>query len=446
MDELEQDLRRTLHDPVREVMADHDPVATVRTGMHRRRRDRAIVGSAATVTALVAAVALLVLPSSGSSRGMVADPKASATDTASTPAPSRAATPIARPPGGPVPTGFTATDLSFVSATRGWALGTAPCTTAPCTSLLRTADGGASWTGGPAPKAYLPDGTTDCSLLPCVTGIRFADGLHGYAYGGALFTTGDGGSTWTRETAPYVEALEPSGNDVVRVVRTMDGCPPGCSYLVERATIGSTTWARSASPALRGNAALLRRNAEDAYLFLPKNPAGGAGDAHAQVAVSHDRGRTWTDRPDPCGPVQQDNPAETDAADATTTPDGTLVVLCKARSAGRPDALRVSTDRGATFGPALGLPTGATAFAVAAASRDSVVVRTSRAGSTAELVRTADGGRTFTTVLRTAEADVPTRGFLAFTTSTVGTWSDPRGALVWRTADAGATWTPYAYR
>jgi photosystem II stability/assembly factor-like uncharacterized protein len=441
MDELEQDLRRALRDPARAVVADHDPVASVRAGMHRRRRDRAIVGSAATVTAVVAAVALLVLPSAGGPRGMVADPTPPA---APTTGPSPVA-PAAVPSEGPVPAGFTATDLSFVSVTRGWALGTAPCTTAPCTSLLRTDDGGATWSGGPAPKAYLRDGSTDCAKLPCVTGIRFADGLHGYSYGGALFTTADGGTTWTREAAPYVEALEHSGDDALRVVRTSNGCPPGCPYAVERAPVGSTSWVRASTPALLGNAAHLLRQGDDAYLFLAKNPAGGAPDAHPQVVVSHDRGRTWTGRPDPCGPVGQDDPAETDAADAATAPDGTLVVLCRARAAGGPATLRVSTDRGATFGPALALPAGTAAYAVAAASLDHLVVRTSR-GSVAELVRTGDGGRTFTTVVRTAEADAPSRGFLAFTTADVGTWNDPRGALVWRTMDAGASWTPYAYR
>ena len=46
------------------------------------------------------------------------------------------------PVGGPVPAGFRAVDLTWVSTDQGWALGTAPCAQAPCTSIVRTLDGG----------------------------------------------------------------------------------------------------------------------------------------------------------------------------------------------------------------------------------------------------------------------------------------------------------------
>jgi hypothetical protein len=59
------------------------------------------------------------------------------------------------PAGGPVPAGFHAVDLTFVDVNDGWALGTAPCASAPCTSILRTTDGGLSWAGIPAPRAPL---------------------------------------------------------------------------------------------------------------------------------------------------------------------------------------------------------------------------------------------------------------------------------------------------
>ncbi len=59
---------------------------------------------------------------------------------------------IAGPPGGPVPKGFVAKDLTFVSTRTGWLLGTAPCTVAPCTSIVRTIDSGRTWIGIPAPR------------------------------------------------------------------------------------------------------------------------------------------------------------------------------------------------------------------------------------------------------------------------------------------------------
>ena len=51
------------------------------------------------------------------------------------------------PPGGPVPSGFTATSVTFVSAQEAFVLGTAPCPNAPCTSIVRTLGRGASWRG-----------------------------------------------------------------------------------------------------------------------------------------------------------------------------------------------------------------------------------------------------------------------------------------------------------
>ena len=42
------------------------------------------------------------------------------------------------PSGGPVPIGFAATSVTFVSPQEAFVLGTAPCAKTPCTSILRT--------------------------------------------------------------------------------------------------------------------------------------------------------------------------------------------------------------------------------------------------------------------------------------------------------------------
>src|SRR4051794_21631848 len=65
------------------------------------------------------------------------------------------------PAGGPVPAGFNGYDLTWVSNDDGWALGTAPCDNRPCTSILRTTDGGKSWVGIPAPRAELIETDTN---------------------------------------------------------------------------------------------------------------------------------------------------------------------------------------------------------------------------------------------------------------------------------------------
>jgi hypothetical protein len=69
------------------------------------------------------------------------------------PAPASAG-PTAGHPGvsaGAVPAGFAATSVTWVSPDEAFVLGTAPCADAPCTSIARTLNRGASRTALPAP-------------------------------------------------------------------------------------------------------------------------------------------------------------------------------------------------------------------------------------------------------------------------------------------------------
>jgi photosystem II stability/assembly factor-like uncharacterized protein len=62
--------------------------------------------------------------------------------------------------------------------------------------LLKTTDGGANW--------LRVEVTRDADVDLKLVGLRFADREHGWVYGemGALFFTGDGGRTWTRQRVP----------------------------------------------------------------------------------------------------------------------------------------------------------------------------------------------------------------------------------------------------
>ena len=118
-------------------------------------------------------------------------------------------TPSVGPPtGGPVPSGFLAASVTFTSDSQGWVLGTAPCPMAPCTSVLRTSDGGANWSAIPAPKVPLIGGASQ------VRELRFADPLDGFAYQLELWTTHDGGARWQHPSS--VAGISPyQVNDLV---------------------------------------------------------------------------------------------------------------------------------------------------------------------------------------------------------------------------------------
>jgi hypothetical protein len=118
---------------------------------------------------MVAAFTLLGSGCGSTRPAKTADPAASAAPQA------ERVQPALGPAGGPVPRGFRAQSVTFVSPTMGWVLGTAPCAAAPCTSVLRTRDGGRTWSGIPAPRVRLGDG------LPAegASELRFADARNG---------------------------------------------------------------------------------------------------------------------------------------------------------------------------------------------------------------------------------------------------------------------------
>jgi photosystem II stability/assembly factor-like uncharacterized protein len=82
---------------------------------------------------------------------------------------------------------------SFVSADRGFVLGTTGCRQASCTVLLATNDGGRTWERTTAPPAPVRTGAPTGEGIRT---IRFANARDGWAFGGGLFSTHDGGVHW----------------------------------------------------------------------------------------------------------------------------------------------------------------------------------------------------------------------------------------------------------
>jgi photosystem II stability/assembly factor-like uncharacterized protein len=151
----------------------------------------------------------------------------------------------ARPAVGPVPAGFQPDSFTFVSANDGWVLGTAPCTHKPCTSVVRTTNGGRSWVGIPAPLL----GLSSFEGQPGLDRIRFADNRDGFAYGSQLWVTHSGGARWARvrQGPGYIGDLEASDGVVYADSIKSD------RITVYRSPAGANSWHRVARlPVVRG--------------------------------------------------------------------------------------------------------------------------------------------------------------------------------------------------
>jgi photosystem II stability/assembly factor-like uncharacterized protein len=146
---------------------------------------------------------------------------------------------------GPVPAGFQPISATFVSASDGWVLGTAPCAHKPCTSVLRTTDGGRHWVGIPAPRYAL-------SAFPGNRGldrIRFADTRDGFAFGSQLWATHNGGSSWhhVSQLPGYVVDLETSAGVVYAASEKAN------RITIYRSPAGRDAWTRVAALPTVGN-------------------------------------------------------------------------------------------------------------------------------------------------------------------------------------------------
>ena len=319
-------------------------------------------------------------------------------------------------------------DLTFVGH-QAWALGSASCNNGSggqCTAMVHSADDGATWTSLTGPPAHIVDrGCAD----PCVTNVRFATDKIGYVYSqSALFMTLDGGASWTQQSGGAV-ALETLDNTVVRVVASPPDCtPPGCLYTVETAAIGSATWHATGLQAHSVSTSAgvgLTRTGSTVVLAVFGHTAGGGSNAEAGLYISHDDGQTWTPRSEPC--VQQPG-VEVDTTALASAADGTVAVLCTRRDGAGGEYPAISRDGGVTFASGNSIDAISSRFAIA--SRSVVVI------ADEGLIRSGNAGIAWNTLL-------PGKffGWLGFESGTVGHAISEDGRTVWRTDDAGLTWT-----
>jgi photosystem II stability/assembly factor-like uncharacterized protein len=229
---------------------------------------------------------------------------------------------MARTRGSVLPEGFRAQAISFVSSQLGWILGVQTCGETRCTNVLRTTNGGAAWhkVGGiHAPLTY--------DKVAGVTEVRFADEMHGWAFGPSLWSTDDGGATWTKEPVPgggnLVPVLAAGPEAAYALVSTceLNQSPGSCDpATVWKTTAGGGAWTKAdvRLPAgLVTNAARMAVRGSTAYLVVPTEV-----DRPDVVRVTTD-GTHWASRPSPCS-----KEADERLVDVTTYSDAGVAFLC----------------------------------------------------------------------------------------------------------------------
>ena len=409
-------------------MATLGAVALSACGLARSSASGSPVATAPAATNVSAAAAAAASSGPGSSGPATTRPAVSA----SSPATGAAAAPA--PAGGPVPAGFAATSVTFVSVSEAFVLGTAPCAHAPCTSIARTLDRGVSWTGVPAPVVPLGD-PYDNTGQAAVWGIRFASPDEGFVFGSGLWVTKDGGEHWTA-------AASPPGGGIVdlevidgQLLALMDdcsqagGCPP--AETLERSPLSGGPWT------------LVARVSDARVIATQARVAAVLDGGH--VVVSGDGGLTVATRPLPCGDA-----AGTDGSAVAVTGPGSLALLCAGGAAmgSVRKTVYVSGNLGASWVKAGSPPFGGDPWGISAASAAKLVV--AAASGASWLYYSADGGARWS-VAYTAIGGGAGFNDLGFTTAADGVVvygpayrdgnSDEVPGQLLLSGDGGASWT-----
>jgi photosystem II stability/assembly factor-like uncharacterized protein len=351
----------------------------------------------------------------------------------------------AAPSGGSAQAGFEPVSVTFVSSEEGWVLGMTPCAGGECTAILRTTDGGQTWTAVGAPATSISQGPLRPGSTPGIIGLRFADPRDGWAYGPDLWATHDGGSSWQRVTIPrlpasaVIVALEASAGTVTAVADDVAGASSDGGVRIASSLVGSDAWTLSPTQVPLGAGPV-----SQAQLVL----AGTAGWIMEvdRIVVGGARlvGGTWSAWTAPCSDAQGS------AVLAASSPSD-LVAACDGGLWGHPaspaeqgEHLYVSHDGGATFAE-----TGGTVPVqeplLANPVRGTILV-----GRGQLLVASFDHGQTWRTVLDLTQPAFIT--YLGFTTASQvvaiadeSTGTTQRAGALYMTRDGGHTWAKVSF-
>jgi photosystem II stability/assembly factor-like uncharacterized protein len=320
---------------------------------------------------------------------------------------------------GPVPAGFKVASVTFVSASEGWVLGTTKtCAHAPCTSVLRTTNGGRSWVGIPAPRYRLAVSS------PGLIRLRFADASDGFAFGSQLWVTHNGGSSWrrVRQVPGYITDLEASAG---RVYAASANFKSG-KQTVYSTPAGRNSWHRvSGLPVAQGYGGLgtITLHSTAAWIILGNR------------LYATQTGARWAKESVKC-------PARLDMTSVGAYSSQQIALLCSGLpAAGSTEkAVYVSSDGGTHFRKVGTPPAGGDGGLLAEPTPRHLFVA-SASGATLLYVST-DGGRRWHDSLILDDGGLGWNDF-GFTTATQGVAVEGNptlGSHLWITTSAGRRW------
>lgn len=335
------------------------------------------------------------------------------------------------PAGGAPPSTFDPVSFTAVSASDYWLLGIAPCARGECPSIIRTTNDGATFASLPAPTSPV-GGTAGVATL------RFATLLDGYAFGGPrapFWDTHDGGEHWSQLGLDGVEAFGTGGGYAFVVTAT---CATGScgSFALQRSPIGSDDWTALTLPGAVTTEGPLSLTVHGASVWLMVTTSSATLPSKA-IWHSTDSGTSFTSETAPCVP----------GLGGTVQASSTEVLWAVCPTGMMASAFR-SLNAGSSWS-SIATPEMPNSARIAPASQTVAVVS---AGPTGSLLRTTDGGTSFTRVggrfpgfwsfLGFTEANTGS-GLLVLSTQASKTPHVPAEQL-WRSSDGGANWRPVA--
>jgi len=330
---------------------------------------------------------------------------------------------------------FNPVSVSAVSPNDYWVLGyTSSSDGGIATTVMQTTDAGQHFTPVASPPAFVAQ--SPAKLAPgasTVTDVRFGDTKTGWVFGSALFSTDDGGASWSRIAAipgPIIDLVASNGT-AWAIVQTASSNSTSSSAVSNQYALWSTSYGKSSQawsqvglPIDLGSTVPSIVDQDGTVTIMASGPTRASNNGHVLIAAP---GKPFTDHTGPC--TQEGIHGLSNSAKA-------VWASCPADTG---QQLALSTDRGATWkavpltstlpdtdGAGLGAIDDHNAVVYDASI--SGLLRVSADSSILEgLTDIASGGVSF------IGFTTPAAGF-AITESTLG------GARLQRTSDGGHTW------